>query len=171
MNHPLSLIPKNFRKPMFYLFLASTLLIFGIFRFLDAPLRTSAAPNGIVSYELAGSVESAQAMIGSWDENARQYAAFGLGFDYLFMPVYALALSFGVLLAAGERNTLLSGLAGWGVLAAPWFDAVENFALWKILIEGPGAPLPQVAAVCASIKFFLLIAGLLSALFLNFYKK
>src|SRR5512137_1524328 len=99
MHHPLEFVPQNLRKPMFYVFLALTVLIFGIFRFLDAPLRTSTAPNGIVSFELAGGVEDARSMIASWDANARLFAAFGLGFDYLFMPVYAFALSFGLLLA------------------------------------------------------------------------
>lgn len=171
MTHPLSFLPQQSRKPLFYGFLALTIAIFGIFNVLDAPLRTTPAPNGIVSYELAGSVDSAQAMIASWDESARQYAAFGLGFDYLFMPVYALALCLGILLANDDRNGRIAALAGWAVLAAPLFDAVENFALWRQLINGAVSPLPQFAAACASVKFFLLIGGVLSALFLRFYRR
>ena len=41
------------------------------------------------------------------------FAAFGLGLDYLFMPVYALALAFGTLLAAERHGGWLSPSARW----------------------------------------------------------
>ena len=57
MKHPLEFIPLNLRKPLFYVFFAMTIAIFGIFNILDQPLRTDVAPNGIVSLELAGTPE------------------------------------------------------------------------------------------------------------------
>lgn len=174
MKHPLEFVPSDFRKPFFLGFLALTLAMFGLFNILDQPLRTSAAPNGIVSYELAGSPEEAQAMLTSWDEHARLFAAFGLGFDYLFMPVYSLALSFGLLLAGSAKPTWLQKLTvflGWGVLLAALFDALENYALWKILTGSIDSAFPQIAAVCANIKFILLILGLLAAISGAFIKK
>jgi hypothetical protein len=167
MNHPLNFIPQNLRKSMFYVFLALTIAIFGIFRILDQPLRTAAAPNGIVSFELARTVAASQAMVDSWDANARLFAAFGLGFDFLFMPVYALALSLGLLLAIGEKKNWYAAFAvwmGWGVFAAAIFDSVENYALWHILIGGAISPYPAIAAWCATFKFTLLIVGLVTAL-------
>ncbi|MBI5353918.1 MAG: hypothetical protein HZB50_14850 [Chloroflexi bacterium] len=174
MNHPLEIIPQNLRKPMFFVFLALTVLIFGIFRPLDRPLRTDAAPIGIVSFELAGNPNTSQAIIDSWDAHAWLYASFGLGFDYLFMPVYALALSLGLLLAMNGKTgwyASASAWLGWGALAAPLFDAVENFALWKELTVGVFSPYPQLAAFCASVKFTLLIVGLVTALAGGFLKK
>lgn len=174
MKHPLNFIPTTLRKTLFYTFFALTILIFGVFRLLDQPLRTDSAPSGIVSFELAGQVESAQTMIDSWDAEAYLFAAFGLGFDYLFMPAYALALSLGLLLAINGRKNRYSAFAawmGWGVLAAPLFDAVENYALWRELIGPVVVPFPQIAAFCATVKFILLIAGLGTVLSAKLFSK
>ena len=167
MQHPLEFIPQTLRKPLFYFFFIFTLVIFGVFRPLDVPLQTSAAPSGIVSFELARTLDSSQAMINSWDENARLTAAFGLGFDYLFMPIYAVALSLGLLLAgSGKANWYhnLTAWLGWGAFAAALFDAVENYSLWRVLTGSVDPMFPQIAAFCATIKFILLVAGLLTAL-------
>lgn len=167
MFHPLSFLPLSLRKPLFFPLLALTLVLFAVFRLLNAPLVTSAAPDGIVTFELAGSPAESAAVLASWDETARLFAAFGLGLDYLFMPCYALALSLGTLLAAGRHEgwfKALGALAGWEALAAALFDAVENFALWKILLGALTSPWPELAAVCAQVKFGLLLLGLLYAL-------
>jgi hypothetical protein len=167
MNHPLAFTSPEKRKPLFLVFLAGTLVIFAIFRVLDAPLRTPAAPNGIVSFELAGSPGNAQAMVDSWSEYARLFAAFGLGFDFLFMPVYAVALSLGILLAASRHPggfAKLGAWLGWGALAAPLFDAVENYGLLHSLLSPLFSLWPLVSSVCATVKFALLIFGLVYAL-------
>jgi hypothetical protein len=165
MRHPLEFLPFNLRKPFFYVFFAFTLLIFGVFSQLDQPLRNPSAPSGIVSFELARDVNSSQRMVDSWDADARLVAAFGLGFDYLFMPVYALALSLGLLLALKEnpsRYRFFASLMGWGAFVAALFDAVENYALWHTLTTYAISPYPQIAALCATIKFTLLITGLIT---------
>ena len=167
MRHPLDFLPAPNRKPLFLTLLAATLILFAIFRVLDTPLQTAAAPNGIVSFELAGTPAAAQTMVDSWDARARQFAAFGLGLDYLFMPVYALALSLGILLAAGRHTDWFAPLGawlGWGALAAPLFDATENFSLWKFLLGHVAVFWPRLAAVCATMKFTLLLLGLAYAL-------
>ncbi len=41
MDHPFAKLPSNRRKPLFILSLVVTLVIFGVFRVLDTPLRTS----------------------------------------------------------------------------------------------------------------------------------
>ena len=178
MKHPLEFIPQHFRKPMFYVFFALTILIFGVFNILDQPLRTSVAPNGIVSFELAGTPEKAFQIMVSWEPvnfqgpdivRARGYliAAFGLGLDYLFMPVYALALALGTLLAAGRHKgwiNVIGVLTGWGAFGAAAFDAVENYALFRIVLGEYSSPYPEIAAFCATAKFTLLIAGILYGL-------
>ncbi|GAB1471114.1 hypothetical protein MASR2M66_19920 [Chloroflexota bacterium] len=174
MEHPLEFIPRNARKALFLFFLIFALGIFGVFSFLDAPLKTSAAPNGIVSFELAYTPEKSQSILNSWDENARLFAAFGLGLDYLFMPVYTLALSLGLLLAGYEKAKpyhTLTVWAAWGAFAAALFDAVENYALWNILQGSMVGVLPQLAGICATVKFALLLLGVLIALVGQFVKK
>lgn len=108
-------------------------------------------------------MDLSQRIVDSWDAHARLTSAFGLGFDYLFMPVYALALSLGLLLARGKnpsRYFAFANFAAWGAFAAALFDAVENYALWHILVNGAISPYPQIAALCATVKFALLFLGL-----------
>ena len=190
MQHPLESIPVEYRKRFFITFLSLTLILFAVFRVLDQPLRTPASPNGIVSFELARTPQQAQAIIDVWTgrtiiftdgENSNAvtvppgepfaynavptiHAAFGLGIDYLFMPLYALALAFGILLASQKhegRIKSLGAVGGYGAFAAALFDAVENFALWQILLGAYESSYPAVAAFCASIKFGLIVFGLL----------
>jgi hypothetical protein len=201
MKHPLEFLPHILRKPFFCVFLALTIFIFGIFSFLDQPFRNSVSPNGIVSLELAFTSYRAHEIINYWEyaewsgnelNNLSEgsflrfgslhyvsplpfhYLYFGLGFDFLFMPVYALALSLGLLLAGTNKVYWYSSLTtwlGWGSFIAALFDAVENYALWKILTGSLESPYPQVAGICASIKFVLLILGLVTALAGSFIKK
>jgi hypothetical protein len=184
MKHPLEFIPVPLRRPFFFAFLFLTILLFVIFWILDQPLRTSAAPNGIVSFELAGTPLAAREITDSWKQLSRLFsatgqpdpnivnvayvfAAFGLGLDYLFMPVYALALSFATLLAAQKhtgRIRMLLALAGYGAFAAALFDAVENYALFQVLLGWSDSMYPEIAAFCATVKFGLLTFGILVAL-------
>ncbi|MRR32354.1 hypothetical protein EG834_18955 [bacterium] len=167
MNHPLDKLPNNRRLPIFLLALLMTLIIFGVFRVLDTPLRTFDMPGGIVAFEFAGDIKTATGILGSWDARARLFAAFGLGLDYLFMPFYALALSLGILLAAGRHPGAFEKAGawlGWGALAAALFDAVENYSLWQLLQGNLQEGWANLAAICATIKFGLLILGLVYAL-------
>lgn len=186
MKHPLENIPSPARRPLFWAFLAGTLCLFAVFRVLDAPLRTTAAPNGIVSFELARTAFQAQAIIDSWQElantassvegepvpglvrRAYTFAAFGLGLDYLFMPIYATALAFGILLAMDKHGKWFAAVGawlGWGAYAAALFDAVENYALARMLMMNQvWSPFPQMAALNASVKFVLILLGLFFAL-------
>ena len=167
MSHPLDFIPGTARKKVFFALLVLTLGLFGVFRYLDGPLRVPDAPNGIVSYELAGTPEKADSIIQAWDARARLFAAFGLGIDYLFMPAYALTISLGVLMVLRKRSgwfAKLGAYVGWGALLAALFDAVENIALWRLL-SGTATPFcPRVASIAATIKFSLIILGILFAL-------
>lgn len=177
MRHPLEFVRQEARKRLFFTFLLPTLILFAVFRVLDAPLQTKHAPNGIVSFELAGTPEKAFQIITSWESgNSQQpgvfrmraylFAAFGLGIDYLFMPLYAFALAFGTLLAAGRHSgwfRSLGAAAGYGAFAAPLFDAVENYALYQVLLGAVDSSYPALAAVCAAIKFGLLAFGLIYA--------
>ena len=182
MQHPLEFIPNPHRKRIFFTLLILTLILFGVFSVLDIPLRTPAAPNGIVSFELAGTVAQATAITSEWKRSSLllsavagqanpeivnipyAFAAFGLGLDYLFMPVYAFTLAFGTLLAADQHGGLpksLGAVAGYGAFAAPIFDAVENYALFQILLGRLFSPYPELAFYFAVTKFGLLFFGLI----------
>ncbi|MDP2976489.1 MAG: hypothetical protein Q8N45_09815 [Anaerolineales bacterium] len=167
MRRPLEFIPNPSRKRIFIALLIWTLILFAIFQPLSAPLTTSAAPSGIVSFELARTPENAARMLDSWDERAQLFAAFGLGFDYLFMPSYALAIALGILMAAGRHPGAFAKIGawlGWGLFAAAIFDAVENIALWNVLLGAANSAWPLLSYWCALFKFGLILLGIAYAL-------
>jgi hypothetical protein len=132
---------------------------------LDQPIKSHQARLGIVSFELAGDVPTAQAIVDSWDARARSVAGIGLGFDYLFMLAYSTTLAMACLWATGVFGRRGSPLASVGVPLAlgQWVagvcDAIENLALIRILVNGASDPWPAVAWWAAVTKFVLLTLG------------
>jgi hypothetical protein len=150
--------------------LALTIALTIVLQAVDAPLKTPAAPQGIVSYELAGTTAAAQGILDSWDADARVHAGFSLGLDYLYMPVYALTIGLACAWAArvlGGRRRGLGSLGRWlafGLGLAALLDAVENYALTTMLFSAAADPWPAVARWCATGKFALIVVGLVYAL-------
>jgi hypothetical protein len=164
-------VPAGGMRWLFWPFLVLTLVLMVVLGVIvDAPLKTPAAPRGIVSYELAGSTTAAQGILDSWDKNAQLHAAFSLGLDYLYMPCYAITIGLACAWAARrmEGKGLWLGRAGRvlaiGLGLAALLDAVENFALTTMLFNVVANPWPVVARWCATGKFALVIAGLVYAL-------
>jgi len=158
LTHPLAALPSGKRTRVFVPLLIATLVITFLFRFIGPAQPT------IVDFELAGSVPQAQAIIDAWNENDRIRAGFSLGFDYLYMPVYSTTIALACVLAAGVLKgkpwRSIGLLLAWGLWAAAIFDAIENVALFTELLGNNVAPWPQIAQVCAAIKFGLILAGL-----------
>jgi hypothetical protein len=161
MTHPLAAIAPETRARIFIALLIATLVITFLFRFIGPAQPT------IVDFELAGSVPNAQAIIDAWDETDRIRAGFSLGFDYLYMPVYSTTIALACVLAAGVLKgkawRSIALLLAWGLWAAAIFDAIENAALFTVLLGNNVAPYPQIAQICALIKFGLIVAGLVYA--------
>jgi hypothetical protein len=161
MTHPLAAIVPEKRLRIFVSLLIATLVITFLFRFIGPASPT------IVDFELAGSVPKAQAIVDAWSETDRIRAGFSLGFDYLYMPVYSTTIALACVLAAfvlkSKAWRSIGLLLAWGLWAAALFDAIENVALLTILLSSNVAPYPQIAQICATIKFALILAGLLYA--------
>ena len=159
LTHPLNAIPSGKRARVFVPLLIATLVITLLFRFIGPAQPT------IVDFELAGSVDKAQAIIDAWNQTDRIRAGFSLGFDYLYMPVYSTTIALACVMAAGvlKRNAwhTLGLLLAWGLWIAAISDATENLALFTILLGNNVVPYPQVAQICAAIKFGLILLGLL----------
>lgn len=167
IQNPMQFIGLNDRKKVFIFLLLTVLFIFSIFRFLDTPLQTQASPSGIVSFELAGSPEKSTQILSSWDSNAKLFAAFGLGLDFLFMVVYAATISLACLMASTKHSGWFSRLGAWfgvGVFLAAMFDTIENICLWNLL-NGNISPVWSILAFwCATFKFTLIVLGLFYAM-------
>lgn len=146
-----------------------TLALTAVLQLVGRPLQTAAAPLGIVSFELAGTLAAAQAMLASWDLSAQLHAAFSLGLDYLYMPLYAVTIALACVRVAAtslrspQAAAALGILLAWGVGLAALLDAVENAALWQVLQGSTAAAWPAVARWCAIVKFALVGAGLFYA--------
>jgi hypothetical protein len=170
-SHPLRYLSPGARKRIFWALASLSVAMMVIFQVLDAPLQTPAAPMGIVSLELAGSVPAVQEILASWDVPAQLHATLGLGLDYLFMPIYSTAIGLGCIWAADilhRRGWLLSRLGqvlAWALWLAALCDATENIALTTIMFGTVEVPWPQVSATCATVKFALIAAGLAYALY------
>lgn len=96
MRYP---IPKHRRALIFWLMLALTIVIN---RLMAGPLTTPAAPQGIISLELAGTEANARTIIDSWGALAREHALFSVKLDYLFLLTYSTAISLGCIWAASQ---------------------------------------------------------------------
>jgi hypothetical protein len=159
LNHPLNGIPSDKRARVFVPLLIATLVITFLFRFIG-PVQPT-----IVDFEWAGSVDKAQTIIDAWNQTDRIRAGFSLGFDYLYMPVYSTTIALGCILAAGVLRRkawhTIGILLAWGLWIAAIFDATENLALFTELLGNNVAPYPQIAQICATIKFGLIVLGLL----------
>ncbi|HLC35886.1 MAG TPA: hypothetical protein VJJ70_12935 [Anaerolineales bacterium] len=162
LRHPFEGVPATRRIWFWLAGAAATVAVMLVFNLIGAPTITPAAPQGIVSLQLAGSAEAAEGILASWDSAARLRAAFGLGLDFLFPLLYAATIGSACVWAAGALRPVWPGLAAGGVLLAweMWlaalFDYLENIALTAILF-GPVQPaLPEIARALALLKFCLI---------------
>jgi hypothetical protein len=159
------LIPTG-QPAAFLVLTVSALILMGSLQLIGAPLITDAAPAGIVSFELAGTVPAAQRMLASWQGEARIYAGLSLGLDFLFMPAYAGAIGLGSVLVgrALRRRAIWWETAGmllsWVLPLAAILDVVENIALIRLLLGATETIWPTLARWCALPKFALVALGL-----------
>ena len=166
--HPFIWLSESRQKTVFWILFVVTVGVMICMQNTSTPLETDAAPLGIVSFELAGDLESAQKMIQSWGQEARIYAGLGLGLDYLYMVFYSCTIALGCVILSRTYTTELFirigiTLAGLQFCAA-LLDCVENYALINILFGSVNEIWPPIAKWCAIPKFVLVILGLLYVL-------
>ena len=176
MVSPYHLISPPARWRLFWVMAALSVLLMGVLSSAGADLTNEAAPYGIISFELAGSVEKAGAILNSWERPQAISAAFNLGLDFVFMLAYAASIGLGCTLAGaalarrGWPLARLGAWLAWGLVLAALCDGLENWALLNVLysLPGPGmldASWPALARSSALIKFGLVFAGLVYTLY------
>ena len=167
MVHPFLWVSESSRTRVFWVLFALAVALMVILQFLGAPLKTSAAPAGIVSFELAGNAAQSQRILGSWDAGARAYAGLNLGLDYLFIVSYVGAIGLGCSLLAGNLRKRIRSLfyvgvtLAWAQFLAAAFDSLENIALLRLLLGSRQAAWSVIARACAIPKFMIVLLGLL----------
>lgn len=171
--HPFQWLSPTNQKRALWLLLPLTWLVMFALQRIGEPLRTPAAQNGIVSFELAGTLANAQAMMQSWQPGQLFDAGLSLGLDYLFMPLYAGSIALCCILLAQGTGRLFqrSGfLLAWGQLVAGGLDAVENYALIQLLLGEQAEFWPALAKYCAIPKFAIVALGLLFVLLVGLWR-
>ncbi|MCP4538927.1 MAG: hypothetical protein GY832_17470 [Chloroflexi bacterium] len=117
-----------------------------------------------------GDISTAQAILDSWDLQARVHAGFSLGFDFLFLVLYSITIGCACAwVSGGLRDTTwplasFGLLLAWGQWLAALLDGIENTGLWITLSNGPSAVWLQIAWWCAALKFTLVFVGLIYAI-------
>jgi hypothetical protein len=166
LRHPFEWLSSPAQRRAFPPLLVLTLVVMASLQGLGGPLQTAAAPLGIVSFEFAGTLPAAQTMVESWGATGRVHAGLNLGLDYLFIVAYASTIGLGCVLVArslaGRFGVVypVGAALAWALLAAGLLDALENYALIRVLLGSPSAAWPAVAQWCAIPKFLIVAAGL-----------
>ncbi|AOY89002.1 hypothetical protein BKP64_12970 [Marinobacter salinus] len=142
------------------LLIASALLL--VLLMVNQPLETGSAPQGIVSFQMAGTAEQAHAILRSWRTEGVAWAKVSLWLDFLFIPAYLVAL---IHLTRhlmrdrpGVRERMVARWIRALFLAAGLSDASENI----LLLNNFNPPTDFVslsATICALIKFTGLTLG------------
>jgi ABC-type transport system involved in cytochrome c biogenesis permease subunit len=153
---------KKITFSLFYILIISLIVM----RYFDRFLVNEISPYGIVSFELAGTLDNAVAIINSWSELSRTYAGLSLGYDFLFLLIYTLFIS----LMIHKLNQRLwfkkpfyriGELLIWSMFLTAIFDTVENVSLIKLLVGARQQFWVSVAYCFAIAKFLLIIISIL----------
>jgi hypothetical protein len=116
---PYDWLPAHVQPRAFVVLLLCTMAVFVAMNVTNEPLKNALAPQGIVSFQLVGP-QHYRELLSSWDSQQRLYAAFNLGLDFLFAPLYGAALSLGcVLVARSQRfyGSEFGGALSWGMVS------------------------------------------------------
>ena len=165
-RNPFSWLPDERQRTVFLCAALLAMILMAAIHWSNAPLQNPAAPLGMISLQLAGTLPAAKQILDSWGPQGQIWAALNLGIDYLYMVAYAATLSLACVLLArhlhrSRRVALLGVCLSWGILAALFLDAVENLLLIRLLFGDLRELWPVLALWCAVPKFGLVLATLL----------
>jgi hypothetical protein len=167
VRHPFVWLSEPGQKRAFLGIFVFTLATMMSMNIIGHPLVNETAPQGIVSFEFAGTLEIAQQMMASWGEKGLISAGLSLGFDYLFLVTYAICIGLGCVLVARAMQYRvkillpIGALLAWAQFLAAILDAIENYALIRVLLGSAENIWPALARLCAGPKFLIVTAGLL----------
>jgi hypothetical protein len=139
---------------------------FAVLAAVDLKLKAESG-YGAVDLQKSASPGALQTVIAAWGSPRHAaMAGFGLGFDYLFMPLYGFAFYYGALVARDAflpnsivLRRLLTLLAAVP-LAGAIFDAAENTLELTMLFNAPTGQLALYAYSATMAKFICFYIGL-----------
>lgn len=157
---------KNFliayKKKITLVLLFIMLVNFVALSLFDTALKNEICENGIVSFELAKNVNNSTSILNSWDTNAKINAGLSLGFDFLFLLVYAGFIAM-LIFNINERLWKNKAFYKFGnslislIFTAALFDIIENISLIKLLTGDIKQIWSSIAYYAAVIKFTIIL--------------
>lgn len=162
MLHAFTWLPSPYQWVLLAVLLAGTVAYAIKLKNQGQPLVNTTATQGILTYEFAWSSSRAEAILNSWSSQ-NDIARRQVWLDFGFLVVYPLLLSLAcaMLSESPYNSTAVVGVfISWAVLASGPLDAVENFALLRMLNIGASGGLARLAGWCAGIKFLLIFSSL-----------
>ncbi|WP_456378576.1 hypothetical protein [Lutibacter sp.] len=168
---PFHTFSKKFKKKTIVTLLISMVVLITVMRYFDSQIQHNNNPNGIISFELAKNISTSEAILNSWDTFSKTAAGMSMGFDFLFLVVYALFIALLVditneYLWRNSKMYIVGIFVIWSVFLAAFFDSIENIALIKLLLGDIKQLWSSIAYYFATAKFFLLSISILF-IFLN----
>jgi len=144
VSPPFVFLQDTIRNQLMKVMIVLALGMTAVMNIIGSPLTTEVASAGILSYEFAWNIETAQAILASWDAHDRLVAAFSLGLDFLYPVLYAAAIS----------------------LACVWATRCSPRRLTSKPDQWSGyrSRCSALAFICAMVKFLLVIVGILYVL-------
>ncbi len=169
LHHPFEWLPVSIQKRAFLPLAAAAIVLMIALQILGGPLAERVS-GGIIAYELAGDLTTAQNILRAWGSAGQVYAGLQLGLDYTFIVAYTSAIALGCALVARAFHRKRSPFArlgvwlAWALFLAGLLDAIENYALIQLLVGSQDPLLPLIARWCAIPKFAIVGAGLVYVL-------
>ncbi|MCF7823334.1 MAG: hypothetical protein K9N35_04105 [Candidatus Marinimicrobia bacterium] len=161
----LQILNRENQSRTFWVLFAFTIVVIIGMQLTGGPLKTDAAPGGIVTFEIIGTLEGSLDIINSWQGQSMTWAGINMGLDFLFIVLYSLTLAMACRLIADKFvHPLIKQSGIWlarAVFLAAMLDVIENIALIKLLTGSQSEFLPILARWCALPKFFLIILALI----------
>lgn len=119
-------------------------------------LADNRLPFGVISLEAPGTSANAKWIVERLGHDGVASVRRQTQLDFAFLVACALWLSLACTLIAESSSGPMKAygiMIAWAALLAGALDAVENVAMLRMLSGSFGAPWPQLATVCASLKF------------------
>lgn len=158
MRGPFGGLAPETRRRLIWLSGAVSLVLFLFLAYTDTRISDDGGP-GIIPFELAGTTDRAEDILGEWSDVGEDAARVSLVVDYPYLIAYGIflaaacaAISDRLRRRGKESPAAAGGFAGWLALAGAAFDAIENAALLAVL-DGRTASHPRIAMLAAIAKF------------------
>jgi hypothetical protein len=171
-SSPFSNLTKNQEKRLTRVLLFFVVICIAVLKYLDQFLINETCTGGIVSFELAGDLETAGSYLNSWGEQGKIAVSLGLGFDFLFPIAYTSFI--GILIHKLNMRLWLNtsfftfgNFLIWATFLAGIFDYIENIGLINLVLGDMEQHWVSIAFYFATIKFIIILIGVLYIL-INF---